>query len=337
MRFVRLTLFILAAGAVIAAWYGWQTRPQKVEYIEAYTGSAAEVVYATAVVEPVRWAKVTTIVRERIIELCGCEGQAVSKGDKLAELDSGDARATLAELEARQALAQSEKERAFQLLERRVVSQQIYDEAQSDLIRINALIAAQKERLLDYRIAAPMDGVVLRQDGSVGEVAEPGDILFWIGQPAPLQLVAEVNEEDIPKVFSGQTALVRADAFPGIDLSATVERITPKGDPVLKNYRVYLSLPDDTPLRIGMTPEINIVTREKPDALLVPVAALDGDKVQIVTDDNKIALVTVQTGITGTRAVEVLEGVTTGTRLVFPYQEDLVDGQKVQPVAEPAG
>ncbi|KZM51740.1 RND transporter [Labrenzia sp. OB1] len=326
-------LLLCAFGAVIAGGYWWSVRPPEVTVMHPFRGRTAEVVYATAVVEPVRWAKVTSIVRERIISLCGCEGMKVTKGDGLAELDSGDARATLAELEARQDLARSERDRAVQLLERRVVSQQIYDRAQSELIRINAIIAAQKERLRDYSIVAPMDGVVLRQDGSVGEVAEPGEILFWIGQPKPLQLVAEVNEEDIPKVVEGQKALILADAFPDEDLSATVGRITPKGDPVLKNYRVYLDLPEDTPLRIGMTAEINIVTRENDNSLLLPPAAFNGSKVQTVDMENRVVLFDVKAGIRGTRAIEILDGLAEDSRVVFPYRSDLTEGQKVVPEA----
>ncbi|WP_299484309.1 efflux RND transporter periplasmic adaptor subunit [uncultured Roseibium sp.] len=289
--------------------------------------------YATAVVEPVRWAKVTSIIRERVISLCGCEGMEVTQGDQIAELDSGDARATLAELEARLELAQSDQERALQLLERRVVSQQVFDKAQNEVIRMNAMIAAQKERLRDYVITAPMDGIVLRQDGSVGEVPEPGEILFWIGQPTPLQLVAEVNEEDIPKVAKGQVALIRSDAFPDENLVATVSRITPKGDPVLKNYRVYLDLPDDTLLRIGMTTEINIVTREKDDVLLLPLAAFDGSTVQTLDERDRITFVTVKTGIRGTRSVEILDGLNEDSRVLFPFREDLAEGDKVAPVS----
>jgi len=333
MRLLRSFILLLAVAAVVGGGYWWSTRPPAVSVVRPHKGRAAEVVYATAVVEPVRWAKVTSIIRERIVSLCGCEGTQVKKGEELAELDSGDARATLAELEARQVLAQSERERALQLLERRVISQQLYDKAQSELIQINALIAAQKERLQDYRIIAPMDGMVLRQDGSVGEVAEPGEILFWIGQPQPLQLVAEVNEEDIPKVEVGHKALILADAFPDEELTATVARITPKGDPVLKNYRVYLDLPQDTPLRIGMTAEINIVTREKDDALLVSPAAFNGSKVLTVGADGRIKPVEVKTGIRGTRAIEVLDGLTGESRVVFPYRADLTEGEKVVPEA----
>ncbi|MEO9527983.1 efflux RND transporter periplasmic adaptor subunit [Roseibium sp.] len=332
MRFMKPLSLIVLVAAAVAGWLWWSERPSQVEVATPVTGRAAQIVYATAVVEPVRWAKVTSVIRKRIVTLCGCEGMEVSQGDELAELDSGDARATLAELEARQVLARSDRERALQLLERRVVSQQVYDKVQSELIRVNALIAAQTERLRDYRIVAPMDGVVLRQDGSVGEVAEPGEILFWIGQPAPLQLVAEVNEEDIPKVASGQTALIRADAFPDRDLTAVVARITPKGDPVLKNYRVYLDLPEDTPLRIGMTAEINIVTEEKNSAVLLPLAAFDGSSVQIVGEGNRISVVTLKTGIRGTRSVEVLEGVGDNSRVVVPFDPALGDGDIVRPL-----
>ncbi|MEO0980943.1 MAG: hypothetical protein AAFY24_27040 [Pseudomonadota bacterium] len=162
MRSNRLPvlLFLLVAGVSAAYW--WISRPPQVEVVQPHRGSAAEVVYATAVVEPVRWAKVTSIIRERIISLCGCEGSRVRQGDQLAELDSGDARATLAELEARRELAQSDRERALQLLDRRVVSQQVYDKAQNEVIRINAMIAAQKERLRDYLITTPSIGAVIR-------------------------------------------------------------------------------------------------------------------------------------------------------------------------------
>ncbi|GGB52692.1 RND transporter [Roseibium aquae] len=324
----RLALIAVLAGLAGAALLAWQ-RPVEVTIAHPYRGDAAEVVYATAVVEPVHWAKVTPVVRERLVSLCDCEGEWVEEGRELAVLDSGDARATLKELEARQELATSERERAFELLERRVISQHTYDRAQSQLVQINALLAAQRERLNDYRILAPMTGMVLRQDGAIGEVAAPGDILFWIGQPRPLRLVAEVNEEDIPKVSTDQRALVRADAFPDQELEAAVQRITPKGDPVLKNYRVYLSLPDETPLRIGMTVELNIITREVRDTLLIPAAALDKDTVLIVAEDGRAERRWLKTGIRGTRAVEVLEGLDEDTKLVTPYRSDIKDGQRV--------
>jgi hypothetical protein len=39
-----------------------------------------------------------------------------------------------------------------------------------------------------------------------------------------------------------------------------VESVTPMGDPVAKTYRVRFDLPEDTPLMIGMSVEVNVVT-----------------------------------------------------------------------------
>ncbi|NBN79018.1 efflux RND transporter periplasmic adaptor subunit [Microvirga tunisiensis] len=337
MRIVKPALVLLAVAAAVAAFLFWTNRPPEVAVVSPSRGTAADVVYATASVEPVIWAKVTSLLRERLVELCDCEGRSIRAGDVLAELDAGDARATLKELEARQSLSLSEQERALELMQRRVISQQVYDKALSEYSQISALLAAQRERLNDYTIRAPISGLVLRQDGSVGEVVAPGEILFWIGQPSPLRLVADVNEEDIPQVAPGQKALIRADAFPGQALTATVDRITPMGDPVLKNYRVYLALPEDTPLRVGMTVELNIVTREVPDALLVPTAALDGTEVLTVADDGTLARQPVGIGIRGVEASQVLSGLDPDARLVSPFRDDLKPGQRIAPVADTDG
>jgi multidrug efflux pump subunit AcrA (membrane-fusion protein) len=71
-------------------------------------GTAVEIVYATGAVEPIRWARVATVIRNRIIEICDCEGKVVAKGDVLARLDDKDVRAQLQELRAREDFAKRE-------------------------------------------------------------------------------------------------------------------------------------------------------------------------------------------------------------------------------------
>ena len=71
-------------------------------------GTAVEIVYATGAVEPVRWAKVASLIRDRIVELCYCEGKAVAKGDVLVRLDDRELRAQLQELKAREEFAKRE-------------------------------------------------------------------------------------------------------------------------------------------------------------------------------------------------------------------------------------
>lgn len=328
MKLAR-SLIALAMLVAAAATYWSFTRPALVATVAAKRGDAAGIVYATGVVEPRSWAKVTPLIRERILELCNCEGTRVEHGQILARLDSAQAEATLAELKARHKLASTEHERLAALVERQVMSQQALDRARSEIGQAAALVAGQTARLENYVLRAPMRGTVLRRDGEVGEIAEPGSVLFWIGEARPLRIVAEVNEEDIPQVKIGQRALIRADAFPGRTLEATVDGITPKGDPIAKTYRVYLALPDDTPVLIGMTVELNIIVRVARDALLLPVNALQGNAVFLVEGDvahrRELTI-----GIRGTSDVEVLSGLPDAARVIAPYPERLSDGARVR-------
>ena len=197
---------------------------------------------------------------------------------------------------------------------------------------MQAQVTVQEQKISDYTIVAPMDGVVLRRDGEVGEIAEVGQILYRVGVPKPLQVVAEVNEEDIPRVKVGQIALFRTDAFPDRRLEGTVSEITPMGDVAAKTFRVKMLLPDDTPLKPGMSVEANIVTREKRDALLIPADALQGSAV-FVLDGSTARKREIKIGIRGTREVEVLSGLAAGERVAAPAPTDLKDGERVRVTA----
>jgi membrane fusion protein (multidrug efflux system) len=324
-RLVLVGMILAAAGAGLA----WYLRPRDVAVATVARRSVAEIVYATGVVEPVRWAKVVPQVREHIVDLCQCEGQDVKAGDVLARQDDRIELDTLAELEARHAQATRDYERLLALSERGVTSRAQVEQAQTSRDSLRALIGVQKNRIAQLVLRAPVDGVVLREDGEIGEIVDTSDVLFWVGQPKPLQVVAEVNEEDVPRVMVGQKVLLRNDGFAGHALAAAVASITPKGDPVNKTFRVYLSLPDDTPLQIGMSVEANIVVRETFAAMVIPPEALVGDTVFVV-DGDRVANRKVVIGLRGTRAIEVREGLAEGERVVAPASGELSVGQRVR-------
>ena len=326
---ISRVLFILVLLIAAAAAYWRFSRPQEVATLMPKRGDAAEIVYATGVVEPRTWAKVTPLLRERIVELCNCEGEAVEKGAVLARLDDRQAQATLSELRARQRFARADYERVATLVERRVASEQALDRARSELSQVEALIAGQETRLETYILRAPVSGVVLRQDGEVGEVAEPGTVLFWVGEPKPLLVEADVNEEDIPRVAAGQRAVLKADAFPDRILEASVDSITPKGDPVAKTYRVRLALSDETPLRIGMTAEVNVVVQVSAHALLVPTNALRGTSLFVV-ENGAARRRDVTVGLRGASNTQILSGLNESDPVIVPYPEDLAEGTKVR-------
>jgi hypothetical protein len=143
-----------------------------------------------------------------------------------------------------------------------------------------------------------------------------------------MQVVAEINEEEITRIAVGQKAFLRSEAFSTQALRATVSQITPKGDPTRKTFRVYLLLPRDTPLRIGMTVEVNIIYREKPAAIVVPGEAVSGNAVQVVSN-GKVQRVPVTVGIRGSRNVEIIGNVPKDTTVLSPARADLADGTRV--------
>ncbi|TIU97897.1 MAG: efflux transporter periplasmic adaptor subunit, partial [Mesorhizobium sp.] len=102
-----------------------------------------------------------------------------------------------------------------------------------------------------------------------------------------------------------------------------------------KTYRVRFRLPDDTPLRIGMSTDVNIVIRVSKNALLIPSVAVDGNKVFMVEGD-KAWRREIRTGIRGTDGIEVLPdtggkaGIDEKARVISPYPADLADGARVR-------
>lgn len=328
MRPRIIILLLLLVLGLAGAWV-WRGLPPSVAVATATTGPAVQAVYATGNVEPVHWAKVGPAVRARITAVLVEEGARVADGQPMARLDDREAQHRAEEAEARASFAQEDLARVRTLVARDVASRAALDRAEAEARAVRAVAEAAKRRLDDYIVRAPSAGLVLRRDAEVGEVVDTPAALFWIGEPKPLRITAEVDEEDIAQIREGQRALLRADAFAGQVLNARVTQITPKGDATRKAYRVRLALPDDTPLMIGMTVEANIVLRETANAVLVPPAALRGDHV-FVTQGEVARRRQVTVGVQGPRAVEIRQGIAAGDVVVLDPPQGLKDGQAIR-------
>jgi RND family efflux transporter MFP subunit len=322
---------ILAIAATGAGYYAYSNllRPPLVTTSFASLAPVSEAVYGTGTVEPERWAKVVPLQRRRLVELCRCEGQVVKVNQILGRQDDAEERSALEQMEINRGQLERDLVRAEKDRDKNDAARTEYEQRWTKLEEAKSRIAAQKVRLDSLILRAPLDGMVLRRDSEVGEIAGPTDVLFWVGPPAPMQVVAEINEEEINRIAAGQKAFLRSEAFPGRALRATVSQITPKGDPTRKTFRVYLRLPQDTPLRIGMSVETNIIFREKPAAIVVPAEAVAGDAIQMV-DDGRIKRVPVTVGIRGSRNLEIIGDVAKGTTVLSPARRDLADGARIR-------
>jgi len=80
-----------------------------------------------------------------------------------------------------------------------------------------------------------------------------------------------------------------------------------------------------------MSVEANVVTREKPGALVIPAEAVQGTNVFVI-DGERAERRAVKIGIRGPRAVEVLSGLSESERIAAPFPTTLRPGGRVRVV-----
>lgn len=335
MSFTRLGLVIVIAATAIGAglwlWAPWQPRVQTARVIR---GPAVDAVYATGVVEPLTLVEVAPTLTGRIDKISIDEGDTVKPGQELIRLDDREAKAQCQERQAKLRFLEDELVRQRNLLKTQTASRQAYERAVSDEAQAKAALAAACQRAKDLLLTAPVEGVVLRRDAEEGAVAAAGKALIWIGPPRPLRVSADVDEEDMPAVKTGQKALIKADAFRDKAIEGQISQVTPKGDPVNQTFRVRIALPENSGLLIGMTVEVNIVTRETRDARLVPAKAVRDGAVWVI--DNGVARRrTVKVGTIGDKLAEIRDSLDEDAMVVVDPPARLADGMTVRVISTP--
>lgn len=318
---------LLAVGLV--ALVTWRMLPPRVAVVHAHRGVAIEAVYATGTVEPSIMLPIAARLTARLVELDVDEGERVRAGQQLARLEDTDLASNLAQLRSQEAFAHAEYARYAALLPRGVIARTQYDKARADWLSARSAASHAAAELRFARLLAPTAGTVIRRDGEIGQLMVPGQTVFWLAVASPPRITADVDEEDIAQVAVGQAVLIRADAFPGQVFAGRVGSVTPKGDPSARSYRVRITFDHATPLRVGMTAEVNIIIRRHDHALLLPDGALDGQRVWVVRA-NRLQARPVATGIRGERQVEITAGLTPDDAVVAAPYRGMRDGAKVR-------
>lgn len=327
-RFVLLAIAIVILAT--AAWWLFWGQPAKVTTAPVERGPAAELVYATGFVEAEHPVTVSSRVTAPVVAVLVDEGDRIGRGQPLVRLDDSEQRALLAQARA--------DARGKSLAERRVgtlysqgwVTRAARDEAVAAGQASRAAVSALEARLDQLTVRAGISGVVLKREVEPGDLATPGKELFELGDPASARVTATVDERDIARVRVGQVALLSTDALPGRVIRGRVTEITPGGDPGQRSFRVRIGLESAADLPFGLTLEVNIVTRERDKALLVPAGAVTGDHVWQVLG-GRVKRRAVRIGIRGTEKVEIVSGLAAGDRVVVNPPEGLEDGDRVRP------
>jgi RND family efflux transporter MFP subunit len=323
---VPLALLCFAAGAAY-----WFSAPPSMTVIQPRRGPAVQAVYATGTVEPTVMVPISAHNMARLVELDADEGSTVVKGQLLAKLEDDDLRRAVEVTEAEERYTKAELDRLAVLVERQVVARSTYDRAKADWEKARAAAARAAAEAGYLQLVAPAAGTVIRRDGEIGQMIGANQTVFWLYSNAPLRISAEVDEEDIAQVRSGQQVLIRSDALPGQTFHGQVQAVTPKGDPVARSYRVRITLLAGTPLMIGMTTETNIILRQSDHALLLPAGSVQQDTVWRV-EDGHLSPQKVRIGAKGATEIEILEGVGEGDWIVVAPSPSLKGGQQVHAV-----
>jgi len=366
-----VVLLILAVVGKKAGWFG-KAATIKVAVEYAIRREITETITANGRIQPEKEVKISPDVSGEIVELNVKEGDNVEKGQlllrirpdvyisqrdrSLAAISSARARLTQAEAQFKQ--AELSFARTKQLFSENAISQSDYEQAEASynvakaevdaakfsVISAEASLKEAEENLIKTSINAPMSGTVSMLLVELGERVAgtnlmAGTEILRIADLSRMEAQVEVNENDIVRVSTGDTALIEVDAylnhkFKGIvtEIANSAKTTGTSADQVT-NFDVkifilpesYENLADDgeNPFRPGMSTTVDIRTETKEDILTVPIQSVTTrtDTTNIIsTSDEEIRTITfatdgeyafakdVETGIQDNNYIEIISG-----------------------------
>lgn len=312
----RRVVYLLLLGALLAAGTTWwwsgssgsDNAPQ-FETVAADRGDIEVHAVATGSLQARSVVAVGAEISGRVAEVAVDINQAVKRGQVLVHLDpevaanaleeaQASLRSTTADLaRSRASLAEVKNlaKRGDVLVAKGLISTEEHDTqgtsvtlAEADVARASAQIKLAKIRVDGAKtnleklvIVSPIDGIVLSR------TVEPGNAiaaslaapeLFTIAEDlAKMELHLPINEADVGRVHTDQTATFRVDAWPERTFEAKVLEVS--FAPVITNnvvtYTAVLAVDNaDLALRPGMTATATIIAQTKPNVMRVPNVAL---------------------------------------------------------------
>ena len=280
-------------------------------------------------------------------------GDAVRRGQVLAELDPGDqtlqanaAKAQLAAAEADLARTRGDLARYKKLLDQQLVSRSSYDaqlaaykaaEGQANAARAQAALTGNQT---DYtRLRAPRDGVIASRQAEAGQVVSAGQPIFTLAADSGREVAINLPESHIRDFQTGQPAMIELWSAPGQQLQGRIREIAAAADPQTRTYAARVALDDAAAadVALGQSARVIIIDANAAGSLRVPLAAVQrgdngGGSLWVVDDAGKVRQRAVKLGAYGEDTVPVLSGLHANEWVVAGGGHLLREGEQVNPV-----
>ncbi|MCI5634861.1 MAG: efflux RND transporter periplasmic adaptor subunit [Alphaproteobacteria bacterium] len=348
-------------------------KTQKIE-----TGDIMESITASGTINPLSTVSVGSQASGRIAEIYVDYNSVVKKGQLLALIDQENAKATVQQREAALEIAKAQvaveennikyykkalnrisklnaskysTEKDLEAAERdydNSVAQLALEQAQVKQAQAS-LNSAQTE--LSYtEIKAPVDGIVISKAVEVGQTVaasfETPELFSVAEDLTKMQIEASVVEADISKVKEGQNVRFTVDSYSDDYFYGTVTQVRNEATTTsnVVTYTVVIGIDNtDMKLKPGMTANVEIITAEEKDVILVPNQALrfyidDSDNAKRYKDrgvwimkNGKPERVVVKIGVSDEDNTQILEGnIKLGDEVIIGKELSAADTQKMR-------
>jgi RND family efflux transporter MFP subunit len=270
-----------------------------------------------------------------ITQLYVSEGDQVSKGQVLAQIDNSLTQRNIEGLKTQLELATSVYDRQKNLWDQKIGTEVQFLQAKSQKEGLERQIATLNEQNEMSKIKAPINGTIDNITLKVGENIAPGMPAVRIINTNNLKLKASISEAYVTSIKKGNKVVV---LFPeqNKEISAVVTFVGKNIDLLSRTFNIEVKLPSSADLRPNMTATARIIFLTAPSAIVIPVNVIqdiNNEKVVYVAeakDKQTVArrrVVTVD-GVYGNQAQ--VKGLKASDKLITVGYQGLNDGDFVK-------
>ncbi|MBV9995561.1 MAG: efflux RND transporter periplasmic adaptor subunit [Caulobacteraceae bacterium] len=346
--FVGATLAVALAGCHQQQAVSAQQQARTVSVVRIEVRPIAGGLTATGMLAPRNEVAVSAdIAGYRVTRVLAEEGDWVSAGQPLAEMDASILRAQLDQqraLAAQQKATADEREaeaaRVKGLDVQGVVSVEELQTRRFSARNARAAAAAQdaaaretETRLEHLTVRAPVSGLIIERTVRPGDISGGQGVWFRMAEAGQIELYADVPEAAFALIRPGLAAKVTLSDNVVVD--GTVRLVSPRVDANTRLGRVRITLPVRSDVRAGGYAKASFVDVAKPTPSLPETAIrydANGASVMVVGANGRVTQEPVRTGQRGGGYVELLSGPPAGSAVVAKAASQLLAGDYVTAV-----